>query len=339
VGTRADFYLGRGDDAVWLGSRFSDSHPENIPVAILAADTPQAFEFQVRSHIARVGRPADRGWHWPWRHSGDTGYTYAFDGHRTLIGVLGRWHTWQDGRMSPALPEPFAMPDMVARLERAGPAAVLRWKCAVSSIVLDESKDIRLAIWGFLVVRLWLLAWHVVRIPATGGFGTLRSGFIESVGEQYLVQQLLAKLALPEGQAVLAEETGGDATMEYCVGFIRRAMHFQWHRTLAGTGQSIRVDTGIPERRSDACSPEGTVHLEVRLLEDGAAVEGLLRELAAVAEAAPPCAARPFLRLADANGWECPDAPTVEMMVRTREGRELLREQTDPVFRRLLYPF
>lgn len=358
-----------------------ESHPQSIPAAILAATTQQEFESQVRSHVARMGRPAERGWHWPWRHSGDTGYTYAFDDNRTLIGVSGRWYGWQDGKLSAALPEPYEMPDMVARAQRAGPAAVLRWQCAVSNIVLDETKDIRLAIWGFLVVRLWLLAWHVVRVPGSGRFGTLRSGLVDSVAEQYLVHQLFAKLRQPEGQAIFSGLSAGDETLDYCVAFVRKALQQQWHRTLAGTGATIAVDTGIAERRAgparpgaqeerraagaigatgttgcseiagaasgvdaaSAANPAGaavqTIHLEVRLLDDDTVVEEILGELAAVAHAAPPCAARPYLRLAEANGWSCPEDSVVEELARTRAGRDELRRHTDAVFSKLLHSF
>jgi hypothetical protein len=280
------------------------------------------------------------------------------------------------------------MPDMVARAQRAGPAAVLRWQCAVSNIVLDETKDIRLAIWGFLVVRLWLLAWHVVRMPESGRFGTLRSGMVDSVAEQYLVHQLFAKLRQAEGIAIFSELSTGDETLDYCVGFVRKALQRQWHRTLAGTGATIAVDTGIAERRAGTARPDTrdtrdtrntrgetrdtpraagetrasevaddanrmhpasvtnptgaaprTIHLEVRLLDDDAMVEEILGELATVAGAAPPCAARPFLRLAEANGWRCPEESVVEELARTKQGRDELRRHTDAVFSKLLHSF
>ncbi|HUN93437.1 MAG TPA: hypothetical protein VMU33_15415 [Burkholderiaceae bacterium] len=340
MGTRADFYLGRGEDATWLGSLLAEARPENIPAAILEAREAGDFEARVRAFLSSAGGLlAEHGWPWRWRHSGETGYTYAFDGERTLVGVGNRWHGWRGGRLTASQDEHYRMPDMVARLERSGPAAVFRWKCTTANIALDDTKDVRIAAWGFLIVRLWLLAWHVVRIPPSGRLGTLRSGVLESVDEQYLMLRLANLIAEPEGRRIFAPEAVGDATIDYCVAFICRMIERGWHRTLVGHGQPIDVDTGIRERRAQPSRLDGTIHLEVRLFEDDAVAGDLLAALVSAAEIFPPCAARPFQRLAEDNGWTCPDEEVVNDQVRTVDGRNALRRHMDPVFRKLLLPF
>ena len=45
MGTRADFYIGRGATAEWIGSIAWDGYPDGIPAPILEAtddDTPPA---------------------------------------------------------------------------------------------------------------------------------------------------------------------------------------------------------------------------------------------------------------------------------------------------------
>ena len=83
MGTRADFYVGRGENAEWLGSIAWDGHPCSIAEGVLAATTEAAF----RSELAAFGDHRDDwtepalGWPWPWDTSHTTDYAYAFDGH------------------------------------------------------------------------------------------------------------------------------------------------------------------------------------------------------------------------------------------------------------------
>lgn len=80
MGTRADFYLGRGVDARWLGSTAYDGHPENH-MWLLKAKTAKAFHLAVLKHIRGDGHGTlpENGWPWPWNDSHLTDHAYAFD--------------------------------------------------------------------------------------------------------------------------------------------------------------------------------------------------------------------------------------------------------------------
>jgi hypothetical protein len=80
VGTRADYYIGRGPDAIWLGSIAWDGDPHTHE-PLLAATTKDEFLEAVREHCR--GRDdftsPDDGWPWPWTDSHTSDYAYTFD--------------------------------------------------------------------------------------------------------------------------------------------------------------------------------------------------------------------------------------------------------------------
>lgn len=98
MGTRADFYIGRGKDAEWLGSVAWDGHPENFrPIMIQV--TEKGFREMVAKELA--GRDdatlPEHGWTWPWNDSGTTDYAYAFDDGKAYTTCFGdRWGTLAD---------------------------------------------------------------------------------------------------------------------------------------------------------------------------------------------------------------------------------------------------
>ena len=119
MGTRADFYIGRGESAEWLGSIAWDGYPDGItpkseetemyfgsthhkdaawPIgeSLFAANTEAEFRSRL-AHFFRyrddVTLPAD-GWPWPWEDSRTTDYAYAFDGGKVWASCFG--HTWFD---------------------------------------------------------------------------------------------------------------------------------------------------------------------------------------------------------------------------------------------------
>lgn len=47
MGTRADFYVGRGVDAQWLGSIAYDGYPDGTPELAIVAVTEEAFRAKV----------------------------------------------------------------------------------------------------------------------------------------------------------------------------------------------------------------------------------------------------------------------------------------------------
>lgn len=100
MGTRADFYVGRGEKAEWLGSIAWDGYPSGFPsrdgsaISPLTARTENDFRVWVEAELK--GRkdgtePAD-GWPWPWEDSGTTDYAYAFDDGQVFGSCFGgKW--------------------------------------------------------------------------------------------------------------------------------------------------------------------------------------------------------------------------------------------------------
>lgn len=125
MGTRADFYVGRGKDAEWLGSVAWDGYPEGMPQAMLIATDEAAFRSAVAKELGSrndATMPRD-GWPWPWDNSATTDYAYCFDGGRVWGSGFGKawWHAggeWSDEAES-YLPRdegtPVEWPDMSGR--------------------------------------------------------------------------------------------------------------------------------------------------------------------------------------------------------------------------------
>jgi hypothetical protein len=105
MGTRADFYIGRGTEAEWLGSIAWDGYPEGItpngtnawPDGQHLFDAQTEIEFRERLAQFFAGRddvtlPAD-GWPWPWTNSQTTDYAYAFDNGEVYASCFGcEWY-------------------------------------------------------------------------------------------------------------------------------------------------------------------------------------------------------------------------------------------------------
>lgn len=96
MGTRADFYVGRGPSAEWLGSIAWDGHPETrLPQ--LDSSSEAAYRASVEAILAKedhATRPAD-GWPWPWEDSRMTDYAYAFDAGEVWMSCFG--YAWRSG--------------------------------------------------------------------------------------------------------------------------------------------------------------------------------------------------------------------------------------------------
>jgi hypothetical protein len=117
MGTRADFYVGRGKDAEWLGSIAWDGHPGSIEPLILRA----AYESELRAAVEQFlgGRddatfPKD-GWPWPWKDSRTTDYAYALDDGKVWASCFGS--AWFDPQSDAEHPgeKGVEFPDMSAR--------------------------------------------------------------------------------------------------------------------------------------------------------------------------------------------------------------------------------
>jgi len=81
MGTRADFYVGRGEKAEWLGSIAWDGYPGGIDPKLLKSESEEDYRNNLKEFFAERedGTLPEDGWPWPWEDSRTTDYAYAFD--------------------------------------------------------------------------------------------------------------------------------------------------------------------------------------------------------------------------------------------------------------------
>lgn len=96
MGTRADFYVGRGQDAEWLGSFAFDGYPDGVDEDILKSIDERGYRIRVTRMLASRDDATlfDQGWPWPWDDSNTTDYAYAFDDGKVWACPFG--HGWFD---------------------------------------------------------------------------------------------------------------------------------------------------------------------------------------------------------------------------------------------------
>lgn len=95
MGTRADFYIGIGACAEWIGSVTHDGDPYFIAFGrlsecvaqhqVLSAKSEDDYRSLVAAMIEKrpgVGVPPEEGWPWWWDDSSKTDWTYAFHAGR-----------------------------------------------------------------------------------------------------------------------------------------------------------------------------------------------------------------------------------------------------------------
>lgn len=97
MGTRADFYVGIGANAEWIGSTSYDGDPRGLGAGPLGASSETEFRAAVEEMLADpdllTTRP-EEGWPWPWRDSRTSDYAYAWDPERGAVASGGRaWVT------------------------------------------------------------------------------------------------------------------------------------------------------------------------------------------------------------------------------------------------------
>lgn len=80
MGTRADYYIGRGASAEWIGSKAMDGYPNGDTLPVLCAETEEEFRAAVGVLTSGDdGTTPDMGWPWPWETSHTTDFAYAWD--------------------------------------------------------------------------------------------------------------------------------------------------------------------------------------------------------------------------------------------------------------------
>lgn len=94
MGTRADFYVGSGTAAEWIGSVAFDGYEwaEDKTHPIRTADSPQAFRTAVALLLSQREDATlpPMGWPWPWPDSRTTDYAYMHDGGKVVSYAFGR---------------------------------------------------------------------------------------------------------------------------------------------------------------------------------------------------------------------------------------------------------
>ena len=96
MGTRADLWIGRGENAEWLGSIGWDGYPSGIDKKIFKKKTEKTYRNAVLKFLAEredATLPAD-GWPWPWEDSHLTDYSYSFYEGKVYMSGFGR--AWVD---------------------------------------------------------------------------------------------------------------------------------------------------------------------------------------------------------------------------------------------------
>jgi len=117
MGTRADFYVGRGENAEWLGSIAWDGHPDGIPIDLLVADTEEQWRSRVELFLKDRDDATlpEQGWPWPWRDSCTTDYSYAFDETVWATCFGHGWHKaseWDEEEHGDSSDPEVKFPDM-----------------------------------------------------------------------------------------------------------------------------------------------------------------------------------------------------------------------------------
>ena len=114
MGTRADFYVGRGPKAEWIGSIAWDGHDDTVLEGLGLGKASDESDW--RDRVAKMlasrddATTPDKGWPWPWEDSSTTDYAYAFDDGAVWWSCFG--HAWRSGEA--AGPKPV-FPDMTSR--------------------------------------------------------------------------------------------------------------------------------------------------------------------------------------------------------------------------------
>jgi hypothetical protein len=88
---RADFYLGRGKRALWLGSLREHGAPVHLRYALKRCNDQRAFYAAALELVTSIpdGVPREQGWPWSYPDSSQTDYTYAFDDGQLFVSCYG----------------------------------------------------------------------------------------------------------------------------------------------------------------------------------------------------------------------------------------------------------
>jgi hypothetical protein len=89
MGTPADFYVGRGANAKWLGTIDFDGYPEGIVPEILIATNIDEYRHAVAKFLDQVDYATTPSMGWPWNTSSGAEYAYAFESGVVYVSRFG----------------------------------------------------------------------------------------------------------------------------------------------------------------------------------------------------------------------------------------------------------
>jgi hypothetical protein len=90
MSTHADFYIGRGLDAEWIGSMHFDGYPQGMPARLLQSVDSVHYRALVEAIIEKGnGYTVSNGWPWPWENSRETEFAYAYDDGVVYVSNYG----------------------------------------------------------------------------------------------------------------------------------------------------------------------------------------------------------------------------------------------------------
>jgi hypothetical protein len=91
MATKADFYVGDGASAVWIGSIAGNGTPNCIPGRLLASPFAATWKKYAEKFISehKSGRLPKDGWPWEHNTSACTDYVYSFVDNEVKVAVLG----------------------------------------------------------------------------------------------------------------------------------------------------------------------------------------------------------------------------------------------------------
>lgn len=161
MGTRCDFYLGRGLTAKYLGSLGQDGWARELAPRFEGVTSETTFEqrlnalFEDRGHVS-----AEYGWPWPWKDSEATGQVVAFDDGRVWCRhTSGFWAPISDPDMPGSTPCVFA--DMLEQ-QQGTPEGRLRLRIRRETLSLLPVDLPLLPMIAAQTVKLFLGRWFHV---------------------------------------------------------------------------------------------------------------------------------------------------------------------------------
>jgi len=97
MGIRADFWVGRGEKAEWLGSIEEQGNPTRMTALLIATESEKAYRTAVTSllNARKDATFPHMGYPWTWSDPKLTDWAYAFEGGYVYISHFGDF--WEPG--------------------------------------------------------------------------------------------------------------------------------------------------------------------------------------------------------------------------------------------------